>query len=111
MQINFTITPSNFDWYYEKANRYLPVRLSTFSFNYYGECIVLFANRADENFTDIIENEKTEIFVTLMDNRLYEQLKAKVLNMDYWAPQNHYNTCNGYVDGIPRKIHLDGNVF
>ncbi len=111
MQIKFTITPSDFDWYFEKAKRYLPVRLSTFSFNYYGECIVLFANRADEKLIDIIENEKTEIFITLMDNSLYEQLKEKVVKMDYWTPQNHYNTCNGFVDDVPRKIHLDGSVF
>jgi len=109
MQIN--INTANCDWQFEKAKRYLPVRLSTTYFEHFGECIVIIANRADGRMTDIIENDESEVFITLMDSKLYEVIKSKVLNMDYWSPINHYNTCDGLVDGKPRKIHLDGMVF
>ncbi|MBR0263606.1 MAG: hypothetical protein IJQ60_06965 [Prevotella sp.] len=109
MQIN--INTNHFDWQFEIANRYLPVRLSTTTFDGYGECIVIVANRADGMTTDITENNKSEVFITLMDRHLYEDIKARVLEMDYWIPQNHYNTCDGLADGKPRKIHLDGMVF
>lgn len=109
MQIN--VNTVNLDWQFKKAKRYLPVRLSTTTFNGYGECIVIVANRADGMTTDVIENDKSEVFITLMDNVLFEEVKSKVLNMDYWTPQNHYNTCDGFADGKPRKIHLDGMVF
>ena len=101
MQIN--VSTSNVDWNFEIANRYLPVRLSTTHFDGYGECIVIVANRAD--------GMTSEVFITLMDKYLYEDVKAKVLGMDYWKPNTHYNTFDGFADGIKRKIHLDGSVF
>ncbi len=109
MQIN--VNTANLDWQFKKASRYLPVRLSSTTFDGYGECIVIVANRADGMTSDITENDKSEVFITLMDRRLYEDIKSRVLNMDYWSPQNHYNTCDGLADGRPRKIHLDGMVF
>lgn len=109
MQIN--VNTSNVDLKFEKANRYLPVRLSTTHFDWYGECIVIVANRADDMTTNIFENEDSEVFVTLMNDSLYENVKAKVLGMDYWRPNTHYNTFNGFADGVQRKIHLDGTVF
>lgn len=107
MQIN-TISA---DLGFEKANRYLPVRLSTTYFDEIGECMCIVANRADGITTDIIENADSEVFVALMNPRLYEEVKHKVLNMDYWTPNTWYNTLNGFADGKPRKIHLEGGVF
>lgn len=72
-------------------------------------CIV--ANRADGMTTDIIENKDSEVFVALMNRQLYEEIKRKVLNMDYWVPNTWYNTLNGFADGKPRKIHLEGGIF
>lgn len=72
-------------------------------------CIV--ANRADGITTEIIENNESEVFVALMDKQLYDEVKYKVLNMDYWTPNAWYNTLNGFADGKPRKIHLEGGVF
>ena len=46
-----------------------------------------------------------------MNNQLYESIKAKVLNMDFWFPPTRYYTCDGIEDGQQRKIHLDGMVF
>jgi len=109
MQIN--VSTSNVDWEFEKASRYLPVRLSTTHFDGYGECIVIIANRADNMSTDITENMNSEVFITLMNKELYEDVKAKVLRMDYWTPNTHYNTFDGLADGVKRKIHLDGYVF
>ena len=94
-----------------KANKYLPVRLSTMFFDGIGECIALVANRADGMTCDIIENEESEIFLSIMDVFLYEELKRDVLNMDYWLPRNHYNTVTGLADGQLRKIHLDERYF
>ena len=105
------ISMSNVDWNFEIANRYLPVRLSTTHFDGYGECIVIVANRADGMTSEITENNNSEVFITLMDKYLYEDVKAKVLGMDYWKPNTHYNTFDGFADGIKRKIHLDGSVF
>ena len=107
MQIN-TISA---DLGFEKANRYLPVRLSTTYFDEIGECMCIVANRADGKTTDIIENDDSEVFVALMNTRLYEEVKHKVLNMDYWTPNTWYNTLDGFADGKPRKIHLEGRVF
>ena len=109
MQIN--LNTANADWHFVKAKRYLPVRLSTTYFDLYGECVVIVANRADGMTTDIIENEESEVFITLMNKRFYEEIKHKVLNMGYWIPQDHYITCDGFADGISRKIHLDSTVF
>lgn len=109
MQIN--VSTSNVDWEFEQANRYLPVRLSTTHFDGFGECIVIVANRADGMTTEITENKNSEAFITLMDKSLYEDVKSKVLAMDYWEPNTHYNTFDGLADGIKRKIHLDGSVF
>ncbi|MBO4664905.1 MAG: hypothetical protein J5663_10915 [Bacteroidaceae bacterium] len=109
MQIN--ISTSYVDWDFEKASIYLPVRLSTTYFDGYGECIVIVANRADGMTTDIMENKKSEVFITLMNKRLYEDVKAKVLGMDYWEPDSHYKTVDGLADGVKRKIHLDMCMF
>lgn len=109
MQIN--VNTANLDCQFKKANKYLPVRLSTTSIDGYGECLVIVANRADGMTTDITENDNSEVFITLMDRHLYKDIKSRVLNMDYWSPQNHYNTCDGLADGRHRKIHLDGMVF
>lgn len=108
MQIN--INNTTIDWQFQKASKYLPVRLSTTYFDGIGECIALAANRA-EGFSDIVENEQSEIFLTLMDSSLYEELRSDVLNMDYWSPRNHYKTVTGLADGKVRKIHLDGRYF
>lgn len=76
------------------------------------ENVSLFAaNRADGMTCDITENDNSEIFLTVMDSSLYEELKRDVLNMDYWSPRNHYNTVTGLADGRVRKIHLDGRYF
>jgi len=109
MQINLSTT--DVDWEFELANRYLPVRLSTTYFDGFGECIVIVANRADDMTTEITENKNSEVFITLMDKYLYEDVKSKVLAMDYWLPNTHYNTFDGFADGINRKIHLDVTVF
>lgn len=109
MQIN--INDMTIDWQFKKASQYLPVRLSTTYFDGIGECIAFAANRADGMTTDIVENQKSEIFLTLMDSCLYEEIKRDVLNMDYWVPMNHYNTVTGLADGQVRKIHLDGRYF
>lgn len=107
MQIN-TISA---DLGFEKAKRYLPVRLSTTYFDEIGECMCIVANRADGITTEITENQDSEVFVALMDHRLYEEIKHKVLNMDYWTPNKWYNTLNGFADGKERKIHMEGGVF
>ena len=107
MQIN-TISA---DLGFEKAERYLPVRLSTTYFDEIGECMCIVANRGDGLTTDIIENKDSEVFVALMNHQLNEEIKRKVLNMDYWVPNTWYNTLNGFADGKPRKIHVEGGVF
>ena len=61
--------------------------------------------------TDITENNNSEVFITLMDKYLCEDVKAKVLGMDYWKPNTHYNTFDGFADGIKRKILLDVSIF
>lgn len=109
MQIN--INTDHIDRHFKKAHRYLPVRLSTTTFDNYGECIVIVANRADEMLTDIVENDKSEVFITLMDEQLYEDIKTRIWEMDYWSPQKHYNTYDGRADGCLKKFHLDGMVF
>ena len=110
MQIN--INDTSIDWQFQKASKYLPVRLSTTFFEGIGECIAFAANRADGMTCDITENDNSEICnprLTLLS--LYEELKRDVLNMDYWSPRNHYNTVTGLADGRVRKIHLDGRYF
>lgn len=109
MQININNTA--IDWQFKKAKKYLPVRLSTTYFDGIGECIAFAANRADGNVCNIIESQESEIFLTLMNSALYEELKQCVLNMDYWTPVNNYNTVTGLADGEVRKIHLDGRFF
>lgn len=109
MQININSTA--IDWEFKKAKKYLPIRLSTAYFDGIGECIAFTANRADGMTTEIVENKDSEVFLTLMDRNLYEEIKRDVLNMDYWTPNTHYNTVNGLADGVQRKIHLDGYVF
>ena len=59
MQIN-TISA---DLGFEKANRYLPVRLSTTYFDEIGECMCIVANRADGMTTDIIENDDSKVLI------------------------------------------------
>ena len=97
--------------YYEKASRYLPVRLSTTYFDEIGECMCIVGNRADGMTTEITENKDSEVFITPMDRALYEDVKRRVLNMDLWIPNKWYNTIVGFADGIERKIHLDCDVF
>ena len=109
MQIN--VKMSNADFSFEIANRYLPIRLSTTYFDGYGECIVIVANRADAMFTHLIEDNDSEVFITLMSRNLYEEMKAKVMGCDYWSPNAYYDTFNGLVDGVQKKIHLDRTVF
>ena len=109
MQIN--INNMIVDWQFQKASRYLPVRLSTVYFDGIGECMAFVVNRADGMTTDIVENPQSEIFLTVMDQCLYDEIKRDILNMDYWTPNRHYNTVTGLADGIDRKIHLDGQVF
>lgn len=109
MQIN--INDMTIDWQFQKASKYLPVRLSTTYFDGIGECIAFAVNRADGMTKDIVENPKSEIFLTKMDSSLYEEIKRDVLNMDYWSPRNQYNTVTGLADGKVRKIHLDGRYF
>lgn len=109
MQININNTA--IDWEFEKASKYLPVRLSTTYFDGIGECICVVANRADGMTTEIIENSESEVFLTLNTPQLYNIIKSCVLKMDYWTPNKHYNTVNGLADGVMRKIHLDGEIF
>ena len=109
MKIN--INDMTIDWDFQIANKYLPVRLSTTFFERTGECIALAANRADGMTCNISENQESEIFLTLMDNSLYEELKKDVLNMDYWFPENHFLTVTGLADDKVRKIHLDSRYF
>lgn len=97
--------------YYEKASKYLPVRLSTTYFDEIGECICIVANPAEWNATAIVENDSSEVFITPMNTMLYEDIKRKVMNMDYWVPNKWYNTIVGFADGKERKIHLDCDVF
>lgn len=109
MQVN--VNTGNRDWTFAIANKYLPVRLSTTFFYGFGDCIAIVANRAEGMLVDFTENNKSEIFISLMNNQLYDNIKAKVLNMDFWFPPAHYYTCDGIADGQQRKIHLDGLVF
>ena len=81
MQIN--INDTTIDLQFQKAIKYLPVRLSTTFFEGIGECIAFAANRADGMTCDITENDNSEIFLTAMDSSLYEELKRDVLNMDF----------------------------
>lgn len=109
MQIN--INDTTIDIEFQKAKRYLPVRLSTTYFDEIGDCIAIVANRADGRTTEITENANSEVFLTLKTDALYDDIKRRVLNMDYWSPTTHFNTVNGLADGVKRKIHLDGFVF
>lgn len=109
MQIN--INDMTIDWEFKKASKYLPVRLSTTYFDGIGECICIVGNRADGMITEVIENQYSEVFLTLNEPSLYNTIKSAVINMDYWTPNTHYNTVNGLADGITRKIHLDGTIF
>lgn len=56
MQIN--INNLEIDWEFQKASKYLPVRLSTTYFDDIGECICIVANRADGMTTEIIEKSR-----------------------------------------------------
>lgn len=107
IDVNF----DNIDWSFKQANRYLPVKLSTIYLNGYGDCMIIVANRADSQFIDIVEGENSEYFVTLYNPVLHNQIKQKVLSMDYWTPDTHYNTFDGTIGGNHRKIHMDGSVF
>lgn len=111
MQINLSINDNTIDWEFNQASRYLPVRLSSTYFDGIGECICIVANRADGDFTNIIEDENSEVFITLQDPEFFEILKSKLYNYDFWTPNTHYNTVNGLADGVMRKIHLDGMIF
>lgn len=111
MQINVSINDNTIDWEFKQASRDLPVRLSTTYFDGIGECLCIVANRADGEYTNIIENENSEVFITLQDSELFEILKSKLYNYDFWTPNTHYNTVNGLADGVMRKIHLDGMIF
>ena len=108
MQININ-QPKLID--FDKASKYLPVRLSTTFFDGIGECICIVCNRADGMTSDIVENKDSEVFLTPMRASLYEDIKRRVLNMDYWIPDKWYNTVLGLADGVERKIHLDCDVF
>ena len=96
---------------FDKASKYLPVRLSTTYFDGIGKCICIVANRADGLTTDIVENKDSEVFLTTMRSSLYEDIKRRVLSMDYWSPDKWYNTVLEFADGVERKIHLDCEVF
>lgn len=109
MKIN--IKTNQYDGRFEIAKKYLPVRLSTTTFVDYGECVVIVANRVEGVSFDFVENANSEVFITLMNKRIYDNIKARVLGMDYWIPQELYSTFDGFADGIPRKIHLDESVF
>ena len=97
--------------YYEKASKYLPIRLSTTFFDDIGECICIVANREDNRMADIVENKDSEVFITPMNSALYNDIKNRVLNMEFWTPNKWYNTIVGLADGVERKIHLDCDVF
>lgn len=110
-KISMQINTISADLGFEKAERYLPVRLSTTYFDEIGECMCIVANRADGMTTKIIENDESEVFVAPMDQQLYNEIKFKVLNMDYWIPNTWYNTLDGYADGKWRKIHMECAMF
>ncbi len=97
--------------YYEKASKYLPVRFSTTFFDDIGECICIVANREDNGMADIVEDKDSEVFITPMKAALYNDIKNRVLNMEFWTPNKWYNTIVGLADGVERKIHLDCDVF
>ena len=97
--------------YYEKAERYLPVRLTTTYFEDIGECVCIVANREDNRMANIVEDKNSEVFITPMDTSLYDDIKHRVLNMEFWTPNKWYNTAIGLADGVERKIHLDCDVF
>ena len=58
------------DWSFAIAKKYLPVRLSTTYFDGFGDCIAIVANRAEDMFIDFTENNKSEVFISLMNNQL-----------------------------------------
>ena len=89
----------------------MPVRLSTTYFDGIGECIAFTANRADKPFTDIIENSDSEVFLTIMNYSLYDEIKSDILNWDYWIPNSDYFSVKGLADGVTRIIHLDKKYF
>lgn len=118
--MNINLNTKDIDWNFEIASKYLPVRLSTTFFDGIGECIAIVANRqiltdfghnCQSSSFDIVEGSGSEVFVTTMNQQLYETIKHCVLNMESWYPENHYNTFDGKVDGTFRKIHLDSSII
>lgn len=97
--------------YYDLASKYFPIRLSTTIFDGIGECLCLVANRADEMFHEIAENEDSEVFIMLKQIPLYEDMKNRVEHMDYWEPDRMFHTVIGDADGLQRIIHFDGSAF
>lgn len=111
MDINFKNDSPSTNYNYGLANRYLPIRLTTTEFRIIGNCMAFLANNADGRFTDIVENDKSELFIIGYNHNLYEEIKADILNMDYWEPSLNFQLMEGEVDGLQRKIYLDIRSF
>jgi len=118
MQIN--INNAAVDWNFEIAEKYLPVKLGVIGFHGIGECIAFVANRPVGNrvgtnvvlwHTEIGVYKDSEVFVTLKDNGLYNEIAYDIQSFGYWIPSFHTYTVKGLVDGVSRVIHLDRDVF
>lgn len=98
---------------FEIADSYVPIRVSTTSFAETGNCIVIIANRADEMYTQIIENSETEFFVTKYTDSLWSEMRDMMYSSQYhhWSPDSDYDTYVGLSDGQKRIIHLDRYTF
>lgn len=73
---------------FEIADSYVPIRVSTTSFAETGNCIVIIANRADEMYTQIIENSETEFFVTKYTDSLWSEMRDMIHMWDYPMDRN-----------------------
>lgn len=111
MDISFRNDSPSSNYNYGLADRYLPIRLTTTEFRTLGNCMAFLANNADGSFTDIIENEKSDLFIISYNLNLYEEIKSDILNMDFWEPSLNFQLMEGEVDGTKRKIYLDIRLF
>lgn len=111
MEINININSGSKYSNLEIASRYLPVRLMKTQFNKIGDCIAFLANNADDQYTRIIENQDSVLFVILYNQDLYDEIQNAILKMDFWEPNYTFQLLEGEVDGVLRKIYLDIRAY
>ena len=111
MEINININSVSKYSKSEIASRYLPVRLMKTQFNKIGDCMAFLANNAEGQYTRIIENQDSVLFVILYNQDLYDEIQSDVLKMDFWEPDYTFQLLEGEVDGVIRKIYLDIRAY